>query len=489
LNVRKSLAWSFGQQATQYVLQFVASIIIARLLTPAEVGVFALALSVSYLLGVLREAGVGQYLIREPDLDDTKIRSAFGVMIIVSWLLGLALLALRGLMARLYDESAMVPVLGVVSITFFIAPLGQPALSLLIREMRFDVLYRISFLSALVGTMTSLSLAYLGFSYFALAWGLIAGTALTSALALLHEPRHVRLMPSLRQWRGVLRFGGLVTAAGLAGATTVAGSKFLLGALQAPGTVALWERAVQIPSMAREALFAPLGRVLFPAYSRAMRAGQPITTPVLRIAGATTVIIWPAFLVIGTLAVPIVVTLFGDNWRTAGEILPSVLLAQALLAALPQPEEILGPAGRVMRLFLLRLYGALVALTFTVIGAAVSLELFAKLLPLTAFLFVLANYFSIRRVCGLSIRKLAPRYVEALLIAAVSVLPAVAVRLLSEQVALGGLLVVAITAPLFWFGAVALLRHDLMNEIRALPFFPSNSLYSALGRWPEKGKH
>lgn len=262
MDLRRSLAWSFGQQATQIVLQFVSSIIIARLLTPAEVGVFALALSASYLLGVLRGAGVGQYLIREPELDEAKIRSAFGVMIVVSWLLGLILLALCTPMARIYGEPAMVPVLALVSITFFMAPFGQPALSLVTREMRFDVLYRISFLSGLLGTMTSVSLAFLGFSYFALAWGLIAGTALTSVLALLHEPRHVRLMPSLRRWREVLRFGGLVTAAGLAGATTVAGSKFLLGALQTPATVALWERAVQIPTMARETLFGPLGRVL-----------------------------------------------------------------------------------------------------------------------------------------------------------------------------------------------------------------------------------
>jgi O-antigen/teichoic acid export membrane protein len=452
-------------------------------------GVFALALSASYLLSALRGAGVGAYLIREPELDDTKIRSAFGVMIVVSWLLGLVLLALREPMARFYSEPGMVPVVGLVSITFFLAPVGLPALSLLTRESRFDVLYRISFLSGLVGTITGVSLAFLGFSYLALAWGMIAGTALTSALALLHEPRHLRLTPSFKRWGEVLRFGGPVTAAGVAGTVTVEGLKFVLGALQNPAAVGLYERAWLFPLTARESLFGPLDRVLLPAYSKAIRNGQPITTAILRVAGATTAIIWPVFAVLGALSVPIVVTLFGENWRVAGQILPSILLAHALLAALPQPEAVLIPSGHVNRLFGLRLFAAFVFITVAATGASVSLRLFAQLLPIAAFLFVIANYLSIRRVGGLSVQRLAPLYAKAVLIAAVAVVPAVAVRLESEgDVPLSGLVAVAAITPLFWFGALALLRHDLMDEIRALPFSPSKVLSRAFGRPPESGE-
>ena len=193
LDLRRSLGWALGQQATQFALGVVGSIIIARLLTPAEVGVFALAMSVSYLLGALRGAGVGLYLVREPNLDEAKIRTAFGMMIIASWLSGLILLLLAGPMARIYGEPAMVPVMGLLSVAFFIAPFGEPALSLLTREMRFDILYRVALLSTLAGTMTSVSLAASGFSYYALACGLIASSVTSALLALIHEPRHLRL--------------------------------------------------------------------------------------------------------------------------------------------------------------------------------------------------------------------------------------------------------------------------------------------------------
>jgi hypothetical protein len=53
---------------------------------------------------------------------------------------------------------------------------------------------------------------------------------------------------------------------------------------------------------------------------------------------------------------------------------------------------------------------------------------------------------------------------------------------------LGGLAAVAAITPLVWFGALALLRHDLMTEIRALPFV-SSLVDRALRHLPERGKH
>jgi O-antigen/teichoic acid export membrane protein len=469
LDVRQSLGWSFGEHATQFALGAVGSIIIARLLTPAEVGVFALAISASYLLSALSGAGVDFYLIREPQLDASKIRSAFGVMIITSWLSGLVLLLLREPAARLYGEPGMAPIMGLISVSFFLAPLGLPARSLLTREMRFDVLYRIALLGTLVGTTTSVSLAFLGFSFYALACGTISSTVVMNLFALIHKPDHLGLWPSLGRWKEVLRFGGLVSAANLAGTAAEQGARFVLGALQAPASVALYERALSLSVVPAQALLGPLARVQTPAYAEAIRKGRPITAALLRVTKATTAIAWPIFAVIGTLSVPLVVTIFGENWRTAGEILPFILLAQALLAAVPQPGVVLIPSGHVVRLLVLRLFHLLSAITLAVIGSFVSLELFAQLLPLGAFLFVIAAYISIRRVCGLSVRALVPGYASAFLAATVSVLPAVIARLsYPGDVPLSSLVAVATTAPLLWFAALVLLRHQVVDEVRAL---------------------
>ena len=50
MNLRRSLGWAFSQELLTFALQFVGSLVMARLLTPAEFGVFALAMAASYLL-------------------------------------------------------------------------------------------------------------------------------------------------------------------------------------------------------------------------------------------------------------------------------------------------------------------------------------------------------------------------------------------------------------------------------------------------------
>jgi len=395
LSTRKSLAWSFSQQFWQYVLLFIGSVIIARLLTPEEMGVFALAMAANLLVSSFRDFGIGSYLIREEQLTYDKIRTAFGMSIAISWSLGLVVLFARHSVATLYDTPAIADVLLLVSVSFFVTPIGQPAAALLQREMRFDILHHIALASSVVGMATSILLAYFGLSYMSLAWGMVTGTVLSCGLFIVVRPDHLKLWPSLRHWREVLSFGGWLTAASFIGTINTEAIKFVLGGLINPAAVALFERAVQIPIMFRKGLLTPVGRVLFPLFSKDIREGISIGPAVEKLMSATTVVIWPAFLTLGFISEPIVVFLFGENWRVAGEILPYILLSHAILSLLPQPEHVLVPHGKVRSLFWLNAFSTVNSLFFAAIGAYFGLVIFAMLRPVTALLFMIANYFCI----------------------------------------------------------------------------------------------
>jgi len=196
LSTRKSLAWSFSQEFFQKAFRFAGSIVIARLLTPDEVGVFAIAMSANYLLNSVRDFGVGSYLIREPDLTRDKVRTVFGLTLAIQWTLGALLVGLRGPVADLYGTPGIAEVLGVLALSFFIAPFGQPANALLRRDMRFDLLHHIGIAGVTVGTGTTILLAALGFSYMSMAWGLLAGHVTRITLTLSVRRDHLRLLPA-----------------------------------------------------------------------------------------------------------------------------------------------------------------------------------------------------------------------------------------------------------------------------------------------------
>jgi O-antigen/teichoic acid export membrane protein len=78
-NIRRSLFLSFAQNYTGMLITIPSIMILARFLTPAETGIFSVAMAVTNLTHVLRDFGVGGYLIQEREITREKIRAAFTI--------------------------------------------------------------------------------------------------------------------------------------------------------------------------------------------------------------------------------------------------------------------------------------------------------------------------------------------------------------------------------------------------------------------------
>ena len=465
MSVRTSLAWTFSEQSLQYGLQFAASVIIARLLTPDELGIFALAMSAAALLTSLRTFGVGNYLIREPDLNPEKIRSAFGVMLVMSWSLGLLLFLARNHLAAFYDRAGIAEVMALLALSFLIAPFGTPVTSLLTREMRFRALHNIGLLSNVAGSLLSVSLAFAGYSYMALAWGILLTTALSALLPMLVLPRYAFIRPSLVYWRDITRFGGLLSLSEVISMANTQGMRFILGAFTSPALVAQFIRASQVPNLYRHGIFTPVARVLMPAWSRSLRDGRSIAAGIEKLVALNTVLVWPVFLALALIAVPFITLVFGENWRPAGEIFAWILLAQAILVILPQPQQVLVPHGRVARLLVLRSATAAFSLATAVYGAALGLEAFAMLRVLVACFIVTANYVAIRGLVSFQSRRFGVIYLRSAFVAVFASVPAAAYRFGGPGVMdLVDLLTVIAGCALFWLAGAAATRHVVWLE-------------------------
>ncbi len=469
MSTRKSLAWSFSQEFGQNVLRFIGSIAIARLLTPDEVGVFALAMAANHLISSLQSFGIGAYLVRERDLTQDKIRTTFGMSLLVSWSIGAIVLLARYPMAELYDTPGISDVLFLVSATFFITPIGLPAQALLTRDLRFDILHHIALASVMASVGISVWLAMTGMSYMSLAWGMVAGAAVRATLLIAVRRDHLLLRPSLHHWREVARFGGWLSAGSFVGTVNGEGNKLILGGLINPGAVALFERGQQIPKIARETLFMPLGRVIFPTFAKDIREGNSIGPSVEKLVAAQTTIIWPAFLTLAILAEPIIVFLFGDNWRLAGTILPYLALSSGIRGALPQPDLILTPHGKVRRLFAMRTVIAVSTLSFAVLGALYSLEIFALLTVPSSVIHLAVCYFAVRSFLGTDVTALAPLYLKALGIALFSAIPSISAYLVyGTDVPMYVMLLAIAVALLFWLLAIYVTGSVIATELGLL---------------------
>ena len=82
---RRAVYLSAVARYSDMIVQFVSVMVIARLLTPEEIGIFSISLAVIALAQTLREFGLGAYVVQERELDRARIRSAFGVALVLAW--------------------------------------------------------------------------------------------------------------------------------------------------------------------------------------------------------------------------------------------------------------------------------------------------------------------------------------------------------------------------------------------------------------------
>jgi len=467
VTIRRSLAWTFSEQALQQLIQLGAAVIIARLLTPDELGVFALALSASAVLTALRTFGVGNYLIREPTLNQEKIRSAFGVMLVMSWGLGLVLFLGRDFLAGLYDRPSIAEVMMLLALNFAVAPFGAPAAALLTRDMRFRCLHNIGLSATAAGAAVSVTLAYSGYSYMAMAWGLLVTTTLANLLTMLVLPAQALMWPSFRYWRDITRFGGLLSLTSLISSLNTEGVRFILGWFTAPASLAQFHRAAQVPNVFRKGIFTPIARVLSPAWAREVREGHSLGPGVERLIAANTVLVWPVFLPLAFVAKPFILLVFGENWAPAGEIFPWVLLSQAIVISLPQVEQVLVPHGLVGRVFLVRTAAAVFSISTAIAGAAIGLEAFAISRVFAAVFLISLTFLAIRRLIDFSLLGFGKRYLRSAVVAVMVAAPAAAFHLSGrETMTLLELAAIVSGCGLLWVAGIAVTRHFVWGELR-----------------------
>src|SRR5262249_4070516 len=114
-SVRRGLAWMTLSQAALFLVQFGSSVVVARLLTPYEMGVFAIATGVVGLISAMRSFGPTSYLVRAQRIDETMLASVFTLNAISAIVVGALVVAFSTLGSTLLDEPSVRPVLLVLA--------------------------------------------------------------------------------------------------------------------------------------------------------------------------------------------------------------------------------------------------------------------------------------------------------------------------------------------------------------------------------------
>ncbi|MDB5963422.1 MAG: hypothetical protein JWP59_4716 [Massilia sp.] len=469
-NLRRSLVINFFSSSGTAFLQFGVSVILARILSPGEIGVFSMTIVFVNIAHVFRDFGVSGYLQREPDLTADKIRSASGVAFVISWTIALILFLASPSLGRWFSEPEIVPVMRVLSLSFVLIPFGAVTSALLAREMAAEKQATVSVITTVSYCMACLIFAWLGYGTMSLAYANVVNNIVAALAFIPFRPKNLPVLPSFRHWRSVAHFGvGSLLSSFL---TQVNNSipDILLGKLGNARQVGLLSRANSTVTIFTYVAGSTVSYGALSYLSTAYHRGESLVPILKRATVLLTGVGWTALALTSVLGQDIVLALYGPTWlECVPAILPLSLAAAVgmMFHYIPMAVSAIGrpylSAVPTSVMLVARIGIASVLFNGSIAGFAWVL-CFATIITVPVIALQQKRHFDFHM--GILLRALMPSLIVAMATAAVAAL--LALLLPASIKPLLRLLIMAPFLAAAWYLMLRATRHDLVDEIHRL---------------------
>lgn len=466
--VRRSIAFSMIEKYLSQILLIATTAIMARVLTPAETGLYMTANAVILLADNFRNFGVGIYIIQEKQVDRTLMRSAFTVTLAITLAIAAAIYIGAGSIASFYASPELKTLLVVATLGFLAVPFGSPVMALLQRDMAFRAVACINSAAALAGFAVTVTLGLRGFGPISYIWGFIATSFVIAILAFAARPQVWMFVPSFHGASRLLSFGVVSSLITVANMIYDLLPRLAFGKILGFDAVGLYSRAINVCQLPDRAVTSALSPVILPAFASQARAGGSLKESYLRGLSLMLAVQWPALITLAMLANPIVHLLLGPQWGQVPPLVRMMALANLALAPAALTFPVLVAAGRIKDALWSSLVSLPPSVAIVVAAAFVSLEAVAASLFVVAPLQMLVAYLFIRRAIGLTWAELARASRDsALLTLGCALAPVVVVALSPAGFELNGLQTLAalIGAAVGWLAVLIGIDHPAKHEI------------------------
>lgn len=306
-------------------IDFITLLVLARLLTPADFGVVAIAMILVLIVEAVFELPVSQMLLVEPIVDRTLLDTAFTLSIVRGLVLALFLSVAAWPFAIFYHDGRLLPLISVLALSPAIRGIQNPGMLRFDRVLDFKRQIGCDIASKLVSCAVSSSLAYFTHSY----WALACSTVLTPFLALIMSFALVPYRPrlTLAKWRLFSSFLGWLSAGQVFSALTWQVDRLMLGWAMSKPAVGRFTIADNLSALPTQVLLTPVIGPLSVSLSGVSDNDQRLRAAYLKLLSMVALVGFPALSGLALLAEPFARVALGSGWGDAGEILRWLSLA------------------------------------------------------------------------------------------------------------------------------------------------------------------
>ncbi len=358
------MAWRLGMR----VLGLVSTLVLVRLLAPADFGLIALATGFMQSVDGLMSLGTEEAVIRTESPDRGVYETAF-TLTALRGLIASLLVALAAFpVARFFGDARLGPVLLVVALLPLLDGVGNIGAVDFRREMTFHKEFALMVLPKLGGILVAILAAFLLRSYVALLCGMLVNRSLRTVMTYVMHPFRPRL--SLKAWRALFGYSAWTWALSLAVLLRDRSDNLILGRLTGTATLGFYSVGAEIAALPMTELIEPLGRASFSGFAAARHERMEVRETFLRLIGFSALLALPVGLGLSLVAAPLTRLALGPGWDQAVPVLQVMAVAGTMLLFGHLSQHLLSAHA---------LLGRVVGITLA--GAAVRVGLLLALIP------------------------------------------------------------------------------------------------------------
>lgn len=319
--------WTISGKFLARLLDFVSLLVLARLLSPADFGIVAIATSVLVIVEAILDLPLTQALVRVASPSERMFATAFTLSLIRGTAISLLIIIIAWPMALIYDDPRLFSLVAVVSIAPAMRGVISPRMVIFMQRFDFRREFAIDLITKGSTLIFGVGVALATDSYWGLAIGAVAGPTAGTIASYIFAPMRLKL--SLSEWKHFQDMIGWNTVSQVLNSLNWQMDRLLLPRFTSLSTYGAFSVADNLAGIPYQTFVGPLMRPLMAAFSNVSDRDKQITA-YLKATNAIMVVAAPILLVIIFLAEPILRIVVGEKWAFAASILQWLCIASLI---------------------------------------------------------------------------------------------------------------------------------------------------------------
>ena len=367
-NVAFATAIHVSDRLLSRILEFAGALIVARVLAPEAFGVVMIGVSALSMARGLTEFPVANALIQKRQVDQSDYATVFALTNARGVLIALSLVAVAGILADIYDEPSVVPIIYFLAIAPLADGFKSPMMAKYLREMNFVPLAIASLSGRVVGFITTVTVILTTGSMWALVLGIIVTPLITLILTYILAPSKIDF--SLAHGKEYFAFSSWMSLAGGILIAYADGAKFIVGIFVSTAALGIYSVGYSLARTAIFALAGPTIQTFFVGFSTINDDPGRLRSSYLRAQSVLVTLFMPVGIGLVVISEPLIALLLGTEWADAAFVIAWLAPGMAYFVSSAPAQAMAMAVNKTKSMFFRNLAVVIISLPLLLYGAA-----------------------------------------------------------------------------------------------------------------------